>query len=66
MKGVLRRRQLLQFIGLSNTTQWRMEKNGEFPSRIKLGRGAVGWRLDEVEEWLNGRERVPRQKLGMS
>jgi prophage regulatory protein len=62
MKGVLRRRQLLQFIGLSNTTQWRLEKNGDFPSRIKLGRGSVGWRLDEVEEWLNGRERVVRQR----
>jgi hypothetical protein len=24
------------------------------------------WRLDEVEEWLNGRERVARPKVGTS
>jgi prophage regulatory protein len=66
MKGVLRRRQLLQLIGLSYTTQWRLEKNGDFPARIRLGRGAVGWRLEEVEEWLNGRERVSRQRVGTS
>ncbi|WP_183361240.1 helix-turn-helix transcriptional regulator [Geomonas limicola] len=39
-----------------------LEKNGDFPARIRLGRGAVGWRLDEVEKWLNGRERVVRPK----
>lgn len=48
---------LLELIGLSHTTQWRLEKAGDFP-RIKLGRGSVGWHLDEVEEWLKERERV--------
>lgn len=55
---VIRRKQLLELIGLSNTTQWRLEKAGQFPSRIKLGQGSVGWHLNEVEEWLKGRERI--------
>jgi len=58
---VLRRKQLLELIGVSCATQWRMERAGQFPARIKLGKGSVGWHLTEVEEWLKGRERVLRQ-----
>ena len=55
---VLRRKQVLELIGLSSSTQWRMEKAGQFPVRIKLGKGSVGWHFTEVEEWLRSRERV--------
>jgi prophage regulatory protein len=61
---VVRRKQLLELIGLSCATQWRMEKAGQFPARIKLGKGSVGWHLTEVEAWLKDRERVVRQPLG--
>jgi prophage regulatory protein len=55
---LIRRRQVLELIGLSHSTQWRMEKAGRFPARVKLGAGSVGWHLREVEEWVKGRERV--------
>jgi prophage regulatory protein len=61
---VIRRKQLLELIGLSSTTQWRLEKAGQFPSRIKLGQRSVGWHLNEVEEWLKGRERISGQGTG--
>lgn len=57
MDHILRRKQLIEIIGISYTTLWRMEKAGDFPARIRLGRRAVGWHLDEVEEWLKTRER---------
>lgn len=57
---VIRRKELLQIIGISAATQWRLEKAGLFPRRIKVGRGAVGWHLAEVEEWLKTRGRVGR------
>ncbi len=57
---VIRRRELLQMIGVSAATQWRLEKAGLFPRRIRVGRGAVGWHLAEVEEWLKTRGRVER------
>lgn len=60
---VVRRKQLLELIGLSCATQWRLEKAGQFPARIKLGKGSVGWHLTEVEEWLKNRERVMRQPI---
>lgn len=58
MDRLIRRRQLLELIGLSYTTQWRMEKEGLFPARVKIGKGSVGWHLAEVEEWVKERERL--------
>lgn len=55
---LIRRKQLLGLIGLSYTTQWRMERAGQFPARVKLGTGSVGWHLAEVEEWVRSRERI--------
>jgi prophage regulatory protein len=49
---VIRRNKLLELIGVSSTTQWRMEKAGLFPARRKLGESSVGWILSEVEEWI--------------
>jgi prophage regulatory protein len=56
---LIRRRQVLELIGLSHSTQWRLEKAGKFPARVKLGAGSVRWHLTEVEEWMRARERVP-------
>jgi prophage regulatory protein len=55
---IIRRRELLNLIGLSCSTQWRLEKAGQFPARVKLGKGSVGWRLAEVEAWVMNRERL--------
>lgn len=55
---VIRRRELLNLIGLSCSTQWRLEKAGQFPARVRLGKGSVGWRLAEVKAWMTDRERL--------
>jgi len=55
---VVRRRELLSLIGLSCSTQWRLEKAGQFPARVRLGKGSVGWRLAEVEAWVSDREKL--------
>lgn len=56
---LIRRREVLELIGVSHSTQWRLEKAGQFPARVKLGTGSVGWHLAEVEEWVRERERIP-------
>lgn len=58
MDKLIRRRQVLDLIGVSHSTQWRLEKAGQFPARVKLGTGSVRWHLAEVEEWVRERERV--------
>lgn len=42
-----------ELTGFSTSTIWRLEKAGEFPSRIKIGQRAVAWLDSEVNEWLN-------------
>lgn len=41
--------------GLSRTTAWRLEKEGQFPCRRQLSPNAVGWLQSEVEAWVNSR-----------
>ncbi len=52
-RRVIRKRELLKMIPLSDVTVWRLEKKGEFPKRFTLGGRAVGWFADEIDEWLD-------------
>jgi prophage regulatory protein len=36
----------------------RLEKAGRFPRRIQLGPNRVGWRLVDIEKWINDRVAV--------
>jgi len=53
---IIRPRNLPAVIGLSRTTTWRLERAGNFPKRIKLSAGAVGYRMSEVMAWLEARQ----------
>lgn len=44
--------------GLSATTIWRYERDGEFPRRRRIGPNAVAWRSDEIEAWIESRPAV--------
>ena len=52
---IMRAKEVVKMTGLSRTTIWRMEKSGQFPSRVSLGVGSVGWRESEVVDWLSTR-----------
>jgi prophage regulatory protein len=32
---------------------WRLEREGKFPRRIRLGANRVGWSLNEIMDWIN-------------
>ncbi len=38
--------------GLSRSSIYRLEKEGEFPQRKQLGKRMTGWIDDEVTHWL--------------
>jgi prophage regulatory protein len=66
-RPIIRKRALRQQVPYSDTQIWRLEKAGDFPARVQLGPGAVGWYQDEVSEWLENRvrglgRRVPRAR----
>jgi len=54
---ILRSSDVTKLTGLSRTTLWRLESNGEFPPRVRLGLNSVGWRKDEVDNWIDHRPR---------
>ncbi len=60
----IRRREVQQLTGLSQTTLWRLEKAGTFPRRRRLSSHAVGWPLSEIEAWLSARREVPFAATG--
>ena len=37
----------------------RLEKAGRFPRRIQLGPNRVGWRLTDIERWIEERAQAP-------
>ena len=49
---IIRKPELLSIIGLSDPTIWRMEKDGKFPKRLRLGGNSCGWLESEVDGWL--------------
>ena len=40
---IIRIKEVLEMSGLSRTTLWRMERKDEFPKRLPLSAGSVGW-----------------------
>jgi prophage regulatory protein len=52
---IIRPRNLPTITGLSRTSIWRLERAGDFPKRIRLSAGAVGYRRAEVDAWLASR-----------
>ncbi len=55
---ILRIREVTALVGMSAVTLWRHEREGRFPRRIQLSGSGVGWRSDEIQEWILNRPRV--------
>jgi prophage regulatory protein len=52
---ILRVNEVVEMTGLSKCSVLKMEKSGQFPKKVKLSVGAVGWLLSEVTGWLQER-----------
>jgi prophage regulatory protein len=59
---VLRKREVFNRTGLSQSTVYRMEKAGKFPKRVQLSVLCVGWIEAEVEDWI--RQRADNRAAG--
>jgi prophage regulatory protein len=56
----IRAPELIRKTGLSASTIWRLEQEGDFPSRRVLGPNSVGWLESEVNRWLHSRQPAHR------
>ena len=43
---------------LSKSTIYRLEADGDFPKRVRLGANSTGWHAEEIDQWLTSRPRV--------
>ena len=55
---ILRLPQVVALTGLSRSTIYRRVAHGEFPAQVQISERAVGWREDEVVEWVESRPAV--------
>ncbi len=57
---ILKIKQVIEITSLSQATIYRYlsDPNSDFPPRIKLGVGRVGWRASSIEKYLNTRAEV--------
>jgi prophage regulatory protein len=46
---------VLLLTGLSRTTVYRMVMADTFPAPVRLGKRAVGWRDEDVRQWMDRR-----------
>ena len=51
----LRADQVIEKVGLSRVTLWRLERAGRFPQRRQISPNSVGWVEEEIETWMQDR-----------
>jgi len=56
---IITKKELLKLVPYTAQYILKLEKEGQFPSRIQLGTNRVGWYLFEIEAWLQARPRGP-------
>lgn len=65
MKGlIIRPQELAEKLSISVATLYRMKKAGELPPQVKIHERAVGWKVSDIEEWLDNRKVVESQIQG--
>ena len=55
---ILRCRAVCAKIGVSRSTLFRLCKAGQFPAQLRLTERLVGWRKEDVDEWIAARRPV--------
>lgn len=57
---ILRKKELLSLLKISDPTLWRLEHAGDFPRRFRIGPGCVGWDHAEILDWLEAKKVAAR------
>ena len=53
---IVREEERARITGVSRSAWWTGEKAGRYPSRRRLGPGAVGWLASELLAWVKSTE----------
>ncbi len=61
---LLRLREVLEFVGVSEETLMLWVRRGIFPRPLEIGPRARAWRQDEISAWIQTRERAEYKPEG--
>ena len=59
---IVRMAEVMQLTGLSKSTIHRRYRAGTFPRPLRLGPQSIGWRREEIVEWV---ESLPRASAAL-
>jgi prophage regulatory protein len=57
---LLRRKQILELLGVSHSTLYSWMDAGKFPRPIRIGENSIAWLRTEIEAWLEQRAQERR------
>ena len=63
---IVRMKDVVFTTGLSKTTIYRLEKEGNFPKRVSLGARSVGWFKHDIQDFLKTRQQISVDSLSMN
>ena len=52
---LITQKQVVDLVGVSRTTIWRLERAGKFPRRRQVSTKSVRWNQAEIEDWIESR-----------
>ena len=52
---IIRLKEVITLTGLSRSTVYKLMNEQRFPSSIKLGPSSTGWRINDIQNWLDSR-----------
>ncbi|ELD4018255.1 AlpA family phage regulatory protein [Salmonella enterica] len=55
VERLIREGERRRITGLSRSTVWRLEREGDFPQRRQTGKNSCGWLLSDLLLWMHGR-----------
>lgn len=59
---ILRWKAVHDKVQLGRTTAWRLEQQGKFPKRFKIGPNSVGWLEADIDEFVRAARDAGRQQ----
>ena len=54
-KMILRMKDVCSELGVSRASVYRLLQSGSFPKPLKLGKRAIGWERDHIQQWVKSR-----------
>ncbi len=60
---IIRPKEAVTITGRSLASIWRDEKAGTFPQKIRIGSNSCGYRLSDIQAWINSLETVTSENV---